>query len=208
MSKIVFLFGFLSFVNGISQCYILGKPSIKAGETETYTVEKDIAQCGDCHLWTTHGGNVTLQGNVKQNSIKLTGNTGGQTILSLAMLAPQGMVQCSKIVEVTEPVKNITIYKTAPGSTNANCDIDFNEYQELKVADGMVLFSPTETERNYKYEWTVIYSDGEQKQSTEKKPQFPFSQDHGIISVAVKMISGNCMRTFTKTYDSNFWNNF
>ncbi|WP_304344173.1 hypothetical protein [Chryseobacterium koreense] len=208
MKKIILLLSLLIFGAGFSQCYIIGNPNIKVGETENYTVEKDIAQCKDCHLWTIYGDHATVDGDVKQNSIKLKGNTSGQTILSLAMIAPQGMVQCSKVVDVVEPVKNITINISSPEIAKPNCDIDFSEYREEKAAEGMVSFSPAKTENNYKYEWTVVYMDGAQKQSTEKSPQFPYTKENGIVTVSGKIISTRCMRSFTKTYDSNYWKNF
>ena len=125
MKKFLFLLSFLSFTNAFSQCNIKGNATIKVLETETYTVENDIAQCKDCHLWVNIGGNSELQGDVKQNAVKLKGTSGGRTVLSLVMLSPQGVVQCSKNIDVVDGAI-IDTNKTAV-STSSNCDIDFTD---------------------------------------------------------------------------------
>ncbi len=188
-----------------SQCVIKGNASMKVNETQTYTVENDIAQCNDCHLWTNIGGNTSLEGDVKGKTIKLKANSGGRTVLSLAMLSPQGMVQCSKNIDVSDssPVPA----ETPKIVSNPNCDIDFNDYKEVKYSDGVVSFL-SNIDNNFKYEWTAIYMNGEQKTSNEKVPQFNYTKENGIATLKVKIVSSKCMKNFSKAYEAAFWKVF
>ena len=203
MKKLILLMTLMIYSSSFSQCVIKGNPTMKVSDAETYTVENDIAQCKDCHLWVNIGGNTELQGDVKQNTVKLKGTSGGRTVLSLVMLSPQGVVQCSKNIDVLDGAM-IDTNKTAV-STSSNCDIDFTDYKEAKTSDGIVAFLPDGKENNYKYDWTVTYENGDQKTSKEKTPQFSFAKDNGIKTATVKITSARCIRNFTKTYEANFW---
>jgi hypothetical protein len=204
MKKLLLSFLLMSFTNLFSQCVITGSNIIKVLDVATYTVENDNAQCKDCHLWMNLGENTSLEGDVKQNTIKLKANSIGKTILSLSMLSPQGLVQCNKSIEVVEAISN----KSETDQSLSNCDIDFTDFKELKYDVGIVAFLPAKLENNYKNLWTVTYENGEQKTSTEKVPQFNYSKENEIVTVVAKVSSSKCVKNFTKTYEKNFWKFF
>ncbi len=204
MKKSLLLISFLSFATVFSQCIITGNSTIKANDTETYTVENGTAQCTDCHLWTNIGGNTSIESDVKQKTIKLKANAGGSTILSVMMLSPKGVVQCSKNIDVSEYSIPATIPKVV---SNPNCDIEFNDYKEVKISEGIVTFV-SNTNNNFKYEWAAIYMNGEQKTSHEKVPQFNYTKENGIATLKVKITSSKCMKNFSKAYEEAFWKIF
>lgn len=202
MNKILLLTVALIYHSSFAQCFIKGNSTITVGVPETFTVEKSIENCKNCHVWTIDGGNVSIEGSDKESSVKLKGNFFGGTILSLVMTTEKETARCSKVIDVTDPILN------EPQNNNANCDIDFSDYKEVKNDDGKVSFSPMKTENNFKFYWTVVFENGEQKTSEEKVPQFNYAKENGIVSVTGKIVSKKCIRNFTKKYDSNFWRFF
>ena len=198
MKKILLLLTFLSFTYGFAQCYIEGNSSITVGETETYTLKNNAGQCTDCHHWSTFARNVTLQGDVKQSIIKVNAQGAGQFILSMDMLSPRGKVQCSKVIDVV-PKPSAEIYNSP------TCDIGTEGFKEVKVSDGVVSFVPAKTEGSLKYEWTAVYDNGDEIKSAEHTPKFSYSKENGIKTLMLRVTSSKCMRTFTKTYDANYW---
>lgn len=185
-----------------AQCFIKGSSTLKMQDTETYTVEKDVAQCSDCHLWTTNGGDVSLIGNPKDAAIKLKANGGGRTIISLVMLSPQGVVQCSKMVDVQPDL-------TAGLKTgDPNCDIVFSNFLEAKSSDGTVSFRIESASSNLTYEWISTYADGTQKNSTEPAPKFSNPEGNAITAIEVKVKSKNCIKGFKKTYGTDYWKSY
>lgn len=199
MKKILFLLTLLSFTYGFSQCFIEGSPQIKVGETHVYTIKNNTAQCNDCHQWSSFGGNITLEGDVKQNTVKIKGNAPGKTILSLEMISDKGILRCSKTVDVlTPPSQEINAFSTG-------CDIGLDSFREVKVSDGVVSFVPAKTEASLKYEWTAVYDNGDEIKSAEHTPKFSYSKENGIKTLMLRVTSSKCMRNFTKTYDANYW---
>lgn len=199
MKKILFLLTLLSFTYGFSQCFIEGNPNLTVGESQTYTVKNNTAQCIDCHQWTSFGGNISLEGDIKQNSIKVKGNAAGKTILSLEMISEKGLLRCSKTIDVlNKPSTDINLLSSA-------CDIGLDSFKEVKVSDGVVSFIPAKTEGNLKYEWNAEYENGDKKSSAESTAQFTYSKENGIKTLMLRVMTDRCMRNFTKTYDANYW---
>lgn len=188
-----------------SQCTIVGNSTINITETETYQIENDNAQCTDCHLWVTIGGNAQLEGDFRKNSIRLKPTAPGRTVLSLAILTSQGLSQCSKNIDIVDGNQTSPI---AQAERNINCDIAINSFREVKYSENIVTFFPSDINNEYKYTWTVSYSTGEQKTSTEKIPQFPYMKENEITSVKVKIVSSKCMKDLGKSYDNNYWKFF
>ena len=186
-----------------AQCNINGKSTIKVNETETYVLENDDAQCTDCHLWVAIGGNSELEGDTKKGSVKLKSTSGGRTVISLSVLTPKGLSQCSKNIDII--TDNTTILNT---QKNIDCDININGFKEVKYSEGIVTFFPSSTQNEYKYNWTAIYKNGEQKTSLEKIPQFNYSKQNGIITMKVRIVSSKCMKDMSKTYDDTYWKFF
>ncbi len=205
MKKTITLFALLIAAFSMAQCIIIGKTSISIEENPMYSIENDNAQCTDCHLWVTVGGNSQLDGDFRKNTIKLKPTAGGRTVLSLSILTPQGLSQCSKNIDITDKTSNIS---TSSNQQKVDCDISVNSFREVKYAEGIVSFFPSNTQNNYGYTWTVIYANGEQKTSTEKIPQFPYTKEGSITTVKLKVLSTQCMKDLAKTYDNTYWKFF
>lgn len=200
----------LSLATGLyatAQCTISGKSTINVLSEETYSVSAEAAQCKDCHLWVNVGGNTSILGDHKQNSVKLKAKSGGREVISLSVLTPQGFMQCSKNIDIVDANGTLPVQNTEPAKTS-NCDVEANNYKEVKYADQIVSFFPNVMSDSYRYSWTVLYFNGSTMSSTEKVPQFPFTKDNGINKVTVKIHSSKCMKEFSKTYDGNYWKFF
>lgn len=208
MKKLVLVATFFISIFAFSQCTITGKSAIKVLEEETYSVDKEMAQCKDCHLWVSVGGNATISGDNRQNAVKIKANSGGRQVLSASILTPQGLLQCSKNIDILD-TSEVGIAKNNVSTNDIpklpNCDVQVNNFKEVKYAENIVSFFPNVTDGDYKYQWTVNYANGDQMISTEKVPQFPYTKENGISTVKVKVTSTKCIKEFTKTYELSFW---
>ena len=207
MKKIITIGCILVAFSVSAQCNITGKSSITVLSEETYSIGSEAAQCKECHLWVTVGGNTTILGDSRQNAVKIKANSWGREVISLSVLTSQGLMQCSKNIDVVDSNGAIPVVAEAPKTTK-NCDIDVDNYKEVKYADNIVSFFPNVTNDGFKYSWTVTYFNGETMSSTEKVPQFPFKKENGINKVTVKINSSKCLKEFSKTYDGNYWKFF
>lgn len=204
------------FISGVSfsQCTIAGKSVLKVQDEETYSISSEIAQCKDCHLWSNYGKSASILGDNKLNSIKLKANEEGRQLISISALTSQGMVQCSKTVEILNG-KN---YDNAINGTSAdikqtsniskNCDIQVTDFKQGKFGDGIVNFFPNVSNNEYRYAWTVNYSDGSIMKSEDKIPQFPFTKEKGISVVKLQIFSKNCIKDLSRSYEPIFWEHF
>ena len=212
MKKLMTFAAFFAGVLAFAQCSISGKSSLKVLDEETYSVSADLAQCKDCHLWVGVGGNISVIGDNKQNNVKIKANTGGRQVISLSVLTPQGFMQCSKNIDIVDGNGTLPVAASTAAveetPKNSGCDIEVNNYKEVKYADQIVSFFPNVTNDNYRYSWTATLASGEVLTSTEKVPQFPFTKENGITKVRVKIHTSRCMKEFSKTYDSNYWRFF
>ena len=207
MKKIISFVTVFSMVTiTMAQCVISGKSTINSDEAATYTIESDNAQCTDCHLWVTVGGNSQIEGDFRKNTVKLKPLSGGRTVLSLSVLSSQGFSQCTKNIDIVD--RNSSSQITGNQPQNVDCDINVSSFKEVKYAEGIVSYFPSNTENSYKYTWTAIYANGEQKTSTEKIPQFPYTKESSITTVKLKIVSSQCMKDLSKSYDSSYWKFF
>ncbi len=191
-----------------AQCNIAGKSSIQVLETETYTLMSGNGQCVDCHLWVNLGGNTSIVGDNKQNSVKLTSNSAGRAVLTLSVLTNQGLVQCSKNIDIFNTLSGENISNQTVPKETVNCDIDISGFKEVKVTDGVVSFFPSSSDKEFKFEWIAIYGNGEEKQSKERVPQFSYSAENPISIVKLKVISPICIKNLSKSYEANYWKFF
>jgi len=204
------------FISGLSfaQCTITGKSILKVQDEETYSISPDIGQCRDCHLWSNYGKSATVIGDNKLSSIKLKANEEGRQLISISVLTSQGMIQCSKTIEILNG-KN---YENAINGTSAdikqntniskNCDIEVTDFKQGKFGEGIVNFFPNVSNNEYKYAWTVNYSDGSIMKSTDKTPQFPYSKEKSISIVKLQIFSKNCIKDLSRSYEPIFWEHF
>ncbi|VDH03183.1 hypothetical protein [Bergeyella zoohelcum] len=202
------LFFAMAIVNiAHSQCFIEGKSVIQPNVEETYTVSRATAQCTDCHLWVTIGGNAGIVSDTKKSTIQLKAGASGRQIISTTVLTSDGIAQCSKSIDIGTTTSTNMTDNTALLNRDT-CDIITNNYTEVKTSNTTVNFYPNELNTNFHFQWTTTYFDGETKNSTVSTPQFPFSKTKGIKSVNVKITSSKCMKEFTKSYEENFWRFF
>ena len=199
---------------GFGQCTIDGVTSATVGEEVTLTVSGAEAQCKECHLWVAVGNTAVISGDARLKTVKIASIKPGRQVISLAMLTPQGLAQCSKNIDVLEQTAGVANSSAPLSTTNVPppappvakpCDINVNNYKEVKYEAGVVSFFPLDTQGDWKYKWTVTYNDGETSKSYEKVPQFNYSAAKPINTVKLQVVSQKCMKEFTKRYDSNFW---
>ena len=208
MKKILLLAGLTFAFSMEAQCNISGNSSVKVNEISTYTLDNDNAQCSDCHLWVTVGGNSQIDGEFRKNSVKIKPNSGGRTVLSLSVLTSQGLSQCSKNIDIIDGTTSSVSNLQNSIQTAQDCDIALESFKEVKYADGVVTFFPSNTNNDYKYSWTAVYADGKQAESSEKIPQFPYTKEGSITTVKVKIVSAKCIKSLSKSYDSTYWKFF
>lgn len=212
MKKIFLMSAFLMQVGGFAQCIITGSSQAQLNQPETYSVENDNAQCTDCHLWAAVGGNSSIEGEFRKNTVTINPIAGGKTVLTLSILTAQGFSQCSKSIDI---VGGATSNNSTPVSVSTNkklaCDIDVSNYKEVAYSDKVVSFFPIRQEQEqgkFKYLWVAVYLNGDKKESTDKVPRFGYSEENPIVDVTIKVTSDRCIKTLSKNYDATFWKNF
>lgn len=112
MIKNLFLLPLVMVGNFISaQCNIIGKPILSMNETSQYSVDVE-AQCTECYQWKSTGNNIVLMEEGKKKIINIKGSGNGEAILSVAVLTPNGVVECTKKLQVND--KNTLATTEAP----------------------------------------------------------------------------------------------
>lgn len=209
MKKIILFVGLICSVAISAQCNISGKSSINVLAEETYTIATETAQCKDCHQWVNIGGNTTIIGDKKQNSFKVKANTAGREVISLSVLTPSGLLQCSKTIDIvdTNSTKPLVAEATEVGKPKI-CDIEVTNYKEVKYNEQTVSFFPDVMNDAQKYSWVANYENGDTKKSTDKVALFPYSKENGITKLVLKVNSSKCLKEYSKNYDANYWRLF
>ena len=176
-----------------AQCYIDGSPTVYVGETQTYTVKNNKAKCGDCHEWSVAGQNVKVKEG-KQQTIQLTGTAQGTSMIFLKMQSPTGEVRCNKNLSILPAVVK----------QNADCDVFYSGFSEKKIGENKIGFVHKKSDA-YQYLWTATYADGQTQTSRDAEPQFNLTKENQLVKISVQILSAQCMRTYSKTYEQNFW---
>lgn len=187
---------------GFSQCEILGENTIDTGKTYEYSINNELAQCKQCHHWTTIGNTSIISDN-RLNSISVKALSPGKATIALQYLSNQGLVKCSKEVEIIT-FSSSTQNSSTDNRKNGDCDIQVSNFKEVKISAQKIAFL-TENQQDLVYTWEAHYKDNTKVSSNEKVPQFPFSEDNPITKVEVKIFSKTCYSKFSKNYDGNFW---
>lgn len=199
MKKQAILFLGLMMNWAFAQCDIEGNSQISAHDTAVFGIGNELAQCKQCHQWSVEG-NATIVGDNRQNKVSVKAQSSGKATLHLQYFSPQGLVKCSKDVAI---VGGNAAPKTER-KTDADCDIQFDNYKEVKMGANAILFYP-DTPQELTYTWEVDYKDGTKKTSSEKVPQFPLYENNPIEQVKVRVFSKSCYKKFAKTYNQSFW---
>lgn len=177
---------------------------------ESFSVANEIAQCKDCHLWINNGISTAISGDNRQSSVKVKANSAGRQVLSVAILTQKGLVQCSKNIDIVEgsAISGNGVVTMENPDQKAECNLKTKDFKEIKYSENIVSFFPIGDDNPLKYIWTATYFDGREIVSKEKVSQFPYSKTDGIKLIKVQMISNNCIKTLSKSYDAYYWEHF
>lgn len=227
MKKLLLLLLLVGMSSAVSsQCMIQGANEVKVGEQAVYQVPSEFAQCADCHQWKVSGF-ANLNGDLRKNEIRVTANQPGAVMLSLTMLTPNGVEQCTKSINFVGEAVEINRYQSPqntqsyqnsqnnqnyysnyynPKTPKVDCDIDIRTFKEVKYEDNSVAFFPTIRDNNYSYKWEAFYVNGIQPRvSEEKVSTFDNNLPNYIEKVALTVTSKRCIKKLSKTYNESYW---
>lgn len=146
MIKNLFLLPVLMVGSFISaQCNIIGKPILSMNETAQYSVDVE-GQCADCYQWKSTGNNIVLMEEGKKKSINIKGSGNGNATLSVAVLTPNGMVECTKNLQITDKASPVTT--EAPSIANNQANTTTNNVSNVDNATIKAYFSTPEATMN------------------------------------------------------------
>ncbi|WKS94906.1 hypothetical protein [Riemerella columbina] len=204
----IFINLFFSSLSALAfaQCQIDGQSEIVLGSSASYSIEKEAAQCKECHLWKSGDANILKLGSEKRlNTIEVTAQQLGSTVLSISFLSPSGTKECQKEVKViAQPQKEIV---AAPKPTNDSCDIDISDFKEVKINDGHIMMLPLGQDSNtpYQYLWDITYFNNQAFKFKEKTPNVSYNINDGIKDIKLKITSKKCIKELSKAYQTTFW---
>lgn len=197
MKKIFVLAAGFTAAYSFGQCTISGNAIIKQNENPEFTIDSK-AQCYECYSWQSSNDDILkINGNNNTNKISAKAMLPGKSTIAVSFLTSRGAVQCEKIVEI------IGHDEKAP----KNCDLEVSDFKDVMVTESEISFFPNENSGNYNYNWTVSYVNGDVQESTEKIPQFFFSEINYIILVTLRIESKNpvCSVTLTRSFEQSYW---
>lgn len=189
--------GFLATIS-FGQCTIAGNSSININESASFSVDSK-AQCEECYFWKSSGeNNLKIDGNNKSSQVTVKATGIGKTTLSVSVLTNQGPLQCEKVIDVVDQKQSVA---------QNSCGILIDDFKDVKVTETVISFFPNENSNDYLYRWTVTYVNGDNQESSEKIPQFFFSDINYIKTVKLKITTKSplCSITLTKKFEQNYW---
>ena len=209
MKNLLILVASFLVSNSYGQCTIAGNNTLNPNEIASFTVDAK-AQCDECYSWKSSSEpNLTIEGNNKTNKINVKSAQIGKGKISVSVLTSQGLVQCDKIVEVIAPVAIATsnVIEKKQSTVENSCGILIDDFKEVKVSDAVISFFPNVNPTDYLYKWSVSYANGEVQESSEKIPQFFYSDINFITLVKLRITRNNplCAITISKKFDEGFW---
>lgn len=199
MKIFAFLVALFLSSNFFGQCTIAGNSVIKLNETATYSVDAK-AQCEECYVWKSSSDqNLKIEGSSISNKVNVRAAGLGKNTLSVTLLNGTAETKCEKTIEVVD--ENQTDVK-------GKCGVTINDFKDVKVSETVMSFFPNENATSdYSYEWNVTYANNEVKTSTDKIPQFFFSEINYIklVKLKVKPKDVLCVVSISKSYEQNYW---
>lgn len=196
LKSILTLISFAVYNILAAQCYVDGSPTIYIGETQQYTVKNNVAKCRTCHTWSATDANISMNAS-KADILEITGVAEGTAMIFLTMQTSKGEAKCNKNISVLPAVIR----------ENLDCDVYYSGFSEKKTDEGQVTFMHKKSD-TYSYRWTAVFEDGKSENSAEVFPNFKFTNDNQIVKISVQILAEQCMRTYSKTYEKNFWTYF
>lgn len=196
MKKIIFIIINFIIIQSYAQCNIIFNNVTPEREEISFIVDTK-AQCDDCYLWTAP--NLQILGSNKQNKVTIKATDTDNKEISVLLLTSDGTKECKKILE-----NNI---EEKPIAQATKCGISIKDFKEVKVDKTTISFFPSENRTDYSYRWTVIYKNGDKKESTEKIPQFSISKENNIVTTKLQIMSKSpiCTSAISKDYQDAFW---
>ncbi|TDX82695.1 hypothetical protein [Epilithonimonas xixisoli] len=192
-----------------AQCTIAGNDNIKPNETTSLTVDAK-AQCDECYSWKSSDLNIKIDGKTKTNKIDVSSSQIGKSTISVSVFTNQGLQQCEKIINVAVPAlvaATPAVKESKQNIIENSCGIPVDDFKDVKVSESIISFFPNGNPTSYTYKWSVSYANGEVQESSEKIPQFFYSDVNYITLVKLKITKNNpiCSVTISKKFDENFW---
>jgi len=190
--------GFLAITNLYGQCNITTSKIPAPGELTTITVGAN-AQCDECYSWKSSNEEVVkIEGSKKLKSVNLAGKSLGKSTISVSILTDKGIVLCEKTIDIVDPQQH---------QLDNSCGINIDDFKDIKVSESIMSFFPNGNSGDYLYKWTVTYANGETSESTDKIPQFQYSESNYIASVKLKISNKVllCSISLVKKFDANYW---
>lgn len=198
MKKLLILGGLTTSFFLSAQC-IKGEQNLYIGEEYTFSIDKNLAQCPDCHHWLIKSDLFKINGEQKKNTIKIVPQKVGDYEISSAVLTPSGLKNCSLKVNVSErstlKVEN----------TTTDCSVNVSDFKEIKVDPTNVILYPNNRTMTYNYTWEITYKNGKTIQISDIVPTVSRSVNNEIKTIVMRVLTTHCVRTFTKNYDDTFW---
>lgn len=156
MKKVFLTLFLLIMLPFFAQCKIEGKNSANVGEKVTLTAAGSAAQCTECHLWVTVGDGVSIDGDNKLKSATFTFRSAGRHTISLAILTPQGLAQCSKSMDAVSAPTAVKAGSTTSKMLSSAipdaetpvtlekpvCDVPATNFKEVKFDAATVTLFP------------------------------------------------------------------
>lgn len=198
--KKLFIIGGLTASFFLSAQCIKGEQTIFLGEEATFTIDKDLAQCPDCHHWLIKKEQFKVNGEQKKNTIKLIPQQLGDFELSSAVLTSSGLKNCTLKVTVKEK-SNLQVQD----NTTTDCKVNVTDFKEIRVDPTNVLLYPNNRTMTYNYTWDITYKNGKTAQLSDIVPTVNRSVNNEIKTIVLRVLTTSCVRTFTKDYDDTFW---
>lgn len=187
-----------------AQCEIKGNTNLSIGETKTFQIDTEIAQCQDCHKWTIDKDIAEISGDLKRNKITLIPKKEGSVQLNVAVLTPIGLQNCNKTITIKENKAQ----DNSDLKPSSNCDINFTDFKEVKLDNQTAILYPNQRTNNYTYNWTIYNTTGDSYSINDIAPSINLENNKNISYIIVKITSPTCIRTFKKTYNPEYWNYF
>lgn len=182
----------------ISQCTISGPDQIQIGERQVYKAESTTVNCENCFEWTHLDQKIILETATDRNPLTVKGTVIGDAVLSLKIILPDEVLNCSKVIKVIEPTS--TIIDNSP-----KCIIEVESIIEKVIAENQVVFEANVPEDNFPFHWKVFYRNGTQTVSELQKPTFEFSVENPIDKVELMVGTNKCNKYIVKKYHEFFW---
>ena len=102
IKKLIMIGGCIASFNLSAQCQINGEQNLAVGKEYTFSVDKKLAQCEDCHHWLVKKEDFKIISETKKNEIKIIPTKTGTYEISAAVIASNGLQNCQTTVNVHE----------------------------------------------------------------------------------------------------------